>query len=262
MDTKHFTNKSPGKLVRIETLWGTDHAFIPDPLPPAWDFPHRLWPLLAEAKEQVALLEGIGRGLANPNILLQPLAGQEAIQSSALEGTFATPEQMLLFELDPKQPSSEDDPVNTIKEVANYRTALKYGLESELPLSLRLIKEMHRILLTGVRGRDQSPGDFRRLQVGIGTKARFVPPPPQHLMDCLDPLEKHLHTKTSSFDPLVDCFFAHYQFETIHPFNDGNGRVGRLLLAIMFQHQCKLTKPWLYIFSTVIVKSTYSTCIM
>lgn len=105
---------------------------------------------------------------------------------------------------------------------------------------------MHRILLTGVRGRDQSPGDFRRLQVGIGTGGRFIPPPHQHLLDYLHPLEKYLRLESSSFDPLVDCFLAHYQFETIHPFNDGNGRVVRLLLAIMFQHKCKLTKPWLY----------------
>lgn len=174
MDIKQFTNESPGKLEPIETAWGSGHAFIPEPLPPRWKFPESLWPLLAEAKSQVALLEGVGRGLANPAILLRPISGREALQSSALEGTFSTPGQLLLFELDPKQPRSEDDPVNAQLEVANYRKALEYGTSSDLPISTRLLKVMHQFLLSDVRGKDKAPGEFRRAPVGIGVGGRFI----------------------------------------------------------------------------------------
>jgi Fic family protein len=116
-----------------------------------------------------------------------------------------------------------------------------------LPLSLRLIRELHKILLTGVRGREKAPGAFRRVQVAIGATRQFVPSPRDRLMPCLDALEKYLHVKHSSYDPLVDCFLVHYQFLTIHPFMDGNGRVGRLLLALMLHRCCGLSKPWLYL---------------
>jgi Fic family protein len=108
------------------------------------------------------------------------------------------------------------------------------------------MRDLHRILLSGVRGRDKTPGEFRKIQVAIGATKRFIPPPPNRLGECLSPLEKYLHQKAKAFDPLVFCFLVHYQFETIHPFVDGNGRVGRLLLAIMLQQRCGLSKPWLY----------------
>jgi Fic family protein len=119
-------------------------------------------------------------------------------------------------------------------------------MTTQLPLSLRLIRELHRVLLTGVRGKEHSPGEFRRIQVAIGPRYRFVPPPINYLSECLDAFERYLHAP-SVHNPLVECFLAHYQFEAIHPFRDGNGRVGRLLLAIMVHQRCNLTKSWLYL---------------
>ena len=244
MDVSRFRSDSPGDVISIGH---GEHAFIPQPLPPNWAFPAELWPLLAEAKQQIGILEGIGRNLPNPGILLRPLEDREAIRSSSLEGTYATPRELLLFELDPKEATSDRDPENDHLEVFNYRKALHHGATSKLPMSLRLLRDLHRILMTGVRGKDRTPGEFRKQQVAIGSSRRFVPPPPERLMDCLDPLEKSLHDESTAFDPLVHCFLMHYQFETIHPFNDGNGRVGRLLLALMLQQKCQLTKPWLYL---------------
>jgi Fic family protein len=243
MDIRKFEQNAPGRIVPSE---GGEHAFVPDPLPPAWNFPERLWPLLMEARENLALLEGVGRTLPDSSLLLRPIQRREAIQSSRLEGTYATPRELLLFEIEQKQPTSEGDPANDWREVFNYQQSLQYGTTTELPLSLRLVRDLHRILLTGVRGKDHAPGEFRRIQVAIGPSYRFVPPPLQYLPDCLDSFEKYLHS-ANKFDPLVDCFLAHYQFETIHPFRDGNGRVGRVLLAMMIQQRCRLTKPWLYL---------------
>jgi Fic family protein len=243
MDINRFHPNSPGKLVQIA---GGLQAFVPLPLPPNWAFSHRLWPLLAEAKQQLGILEGTGRNLPNPGILLRPLEDREAIRSSRLEGTYVTQTELLLFEMQPKESQSEEDQINAQREVFNYRRALHQGSNSDLPLSLRFIRELHRTLLTGVRGRDRTPGEFRRTQVAIGSEYRFVPPPPEILMDCLDPLEKYVHVHNANYDPLVDCFLVHYQFESIHPFNDGNGRVGRLLLSFMLKQYCDLSKPWLY----------------
>ena len=148
--------------------------------------------------------------------------------------------------MEPRDPEPGEKQVNDWREVFNYRLALDKAIASELPLSLRLIREMHQNLLTGVRGNDKAPGDFRRIQVAIGSNHRFVPPPADVLPECLKHFEISMHTK-SPYDPLVDCYLTHYQFETIHPFMDGNGRVGRLLLAVMMQKKCSLSKPWLYL---------------
>jgi Fic family protein len=242
MNRNNFGADSPGRLLAIDD----DHAFLPDPLPPKWEFSVELWPLLALAREKIALLEGVGRGLPEPALLLRPLESREAIQSSALEGTFATPRQLLLFDREHGDSQTDDDEINDRREVFNYRNALENGIRSELPLSLRLIREMHRILMAGVRGKNKAPGEFRKIQVAIGTNRRFVPPPPTSIAECLAAFEKHLHEKTPHH-PLLDCFFAHYQFETIHPFADGNGRVGRLLLALMIRDRCQLSKPWLFL---------------
>ena len=244
MDITKFTAELPGELIPIEE---GDHAFVPNPLPPTWEFPIRLWPLLREAVHQIGILEGTGKTLPNPAILLRPLEDREAIQSSRLEGTYATPKELLLFEMEPRESESEQDPANAWREVLNYRRALDRGTNDELPLCLRLIRELHRELLQGVRGKDRTPGHFRRFQVAIGSTKRFIPPPASRLEECLDPLEKYLHKTDSPYDALVDCFLVHYQFETIHPFSDGNGRVGRLLLVIMLQRRFKLSKPWLYL---------------
>lgn len=242
MDISRFGEASPGGIVRIPG----DHAFIPEPLPPNWKFPERLWPLLAETKHEIGILEGIGRNLPNPGLLLWPLSNREALSSSRLEGTYVKPSELLLFEMHTQEPRSEDDPANRQLEVFNYRKALAGGMNSDLPLSLRSIRGLHETLLLGVRGEDSTPGRFRTVQVAIGSASRFVPPPGERLMECLDPFEKRLHVTGSEYDPLVDCYLVHYQFETIHPFRDGNGRVGRLLLAIMLKDRCRLSKPWLY----------------
>lgn len=249
MDPSAFSAASPGSLVRIarDANTGNENAFVPDPLPPQWELPSRLWPLLAEAKQELGILEGVGRSLPNPGILLRPIEDREAIKSSRLEGTYVTATELLVFEMQPKESKSEDDPANLHREVLNYRRALHEGINSALPISLRLTKDLHRTLMLGVRGRDKTPGEFRKGPVAIGSNHRFVPPPPDQVPTCLDALEKHIHTKNCRHDCLVNCFLVHYQFETIHPFSDGNGRVGRLLLAMMLKTFCHLSKPWLYL---------------
>ena len=249
MDRKDFSSSSPGTLVPAAGASAdVQLAFVPDPLPPKWEWPARLWKLLLEARTSLASLDGTGKHLPNPEILLRPLQDREAQLSSKLEGTITDPHQQVLFQSDPKYPISETDPTNAFREVFNYRRALRLRLDgvNDLPLSLRLIRDLHSILLEGVRGSDHRPGEFRVTQNQIGRPARFVPPPPQYLHETLDAFEKYLHAANDEFDPLVRSFFAHYQFETIHPFGDGNGRVGRLLLSLTTSEWCKLASQWLY----------------
>ncbi len=247
MDTGKFGKNKTRELIKIIGIEGLDYAFIPDPLPPKIDFPNNLWPLLLEAGRALAKLDGIGAHLPNSQLLLSPLQNREAIRSSSLEGTFATPEQLLLFQINPEHPVSEMDPRNAYQEVNNYKKALQYhnNAQEKLPFSLRLIRNLHKILLEGVRGENKTPGEFRRVQNQIGRPARYVPPPPNYLDICLDKFEKYLH-EPSLYDCLVNAFLVHYQFEAIHPFLDGNGRVGRLILAILIKDWCKLSDQWLY----------------
>lgn len=248
MDKAEFTESMTGRLETIPNAPpDATFAFIPNPLPPSWEWPSSLWNLLVEARKSLSSLDGTGKHLPEPEILLQPLQGREAQLSSQLEGTFTDPKQQVLFQADPRYPISKHDPANAYREVFNYRRALRLQLDgkNDLPLSLRLIRQLHAILMDGVRGADQTPGDFRTIQNQIGYPARFVPPPPQHLTMVLDAFEKYLHSD-DNFDPLVRAFLVHYQFEAIHPFRDGNGRVGRLLLAIMIAEWCKLSSQWLY----------------
>lgn len=191
-------------------------------------------------------MDGIGKALPDPELLLHPLNRREAIRSSSLEGTYATAEELLLFELDDRATAPSERVYDWI-EVRNYTSALRHGsrLLEKLPLSLRVIREMHRVLLTGVRGRDRAPGEFRRSQVHIGADKRFVPPPTNEIDRCLDDLE-HFLNDSDSIEPLVRTFLAHYQFEAIHPFLDGNGRVGRVLLSLCAFQWCALSHPWLY----------------
>lgn len=248
MDPKEFTTAMPGKLVPVANPRpDMSVAFLPDPLPPKWSWPDHLWNLLIDARSCLSSLDGTGKHLPNPEILLLPLQGREAQLSSQLEGTVTDPQQQALFEADPTYPVSPTDPVNAFREVFNYRRALRLRLDgvNDLPLSLRLIKELHAVLMDGVRGSDKRPGEFRTIQNQIGRPARFVPPPPQNLNEVLDAFEKYLHMD-DGFRPLVRAFLAHYQFEAIHPFCDGNGRVGRLLLSFTIAEWCKLSSQWLY----------------
>lgn len=249
MDKSFFSETSPGTLARINVFSEQDWAFVPDELPCRLQTSEQVWPLLLEAREELARLDGVGRHMPNYELLLKPLQQREALKSSSLEGTYATPEQLLFFELEPKEPKSQHDQVNSWKEVFNYSYALRKGqklLQDELPISLRLIRELHRELLSGVRGHHRDPGNFRRTQVHIGSSRRFIPPPPRQAEECLNSLEKYIHNE-NEIDPLVFCFLVHYQFETIHPFLDGNGRVGRLLLSLMIYKWCNLTSPWIYL---------------
>jgi len=248
MDMNEYSDRMTGRLVPVfNGPPDATHAFVPNPLPPAWEWPGNLWPLLVEARRALASLDGTGKHLPDPNILLQPLQQREAQLSSQLEGTFTNPQQQILFQDDPKFPTSKHDPTNAFREVFNYRRALLSRREGgiDLPISLRLIRELHAILMDGVRGYDQRPGEFRTTQNQIGYPARFVPPPPQFLPEALDAFEKYMY-ETELFDPLVRAFLLHYQFETIHPFRDGNGRVGRLLLSLTIKDWCGLSDQWLY----------------
>ncbi len=225
---------------------GATHAFVPDPLPPTWTWPEHLWPVLLEAHQSLAKLDGAGRHLQSPELVLRPLQNREAQKSSSLEGTYTDPQEQLLFALDPREGTSKEDPVNARREVFNYMRALSLRRDrSDLPFSLRLIREFHHVLMSGVRGSDRDPGNFRRLQNQIGRPARFVPPPVPELPRLLDNFETYLH-QDDGLDPLVRAFVAHYQFEAIHPFMDGNGRVGRLFLAVSIAEWCGLSHQWLY----------------
>lgn len=250
MKVEQFGAEQTGMLHAVSGVGEITHAFVPYPLPPSWQWPTELWPLLLEAHKALSSLDGTGKHLPDPSLVRRPLQNREALKSSSLEGTYTEPKQQLLFELDPVYPVSESDPANASREVYNYAQALQYwkSVRDNLPISLRLIRELHRILMQGVRGSDKNPGEFRRLQNQIGKPARFVPPPPQLVQSSLDHFEKYLYDQRR-FDPLVEVFLVHYQFEAIHPFMDGNGRVGRLFLAILTQEWCNLSDQWLYMSS-------------
>ncbi len=250
MDPTLFSDKSPGQLWELSVHERRDWAFIPNPLPSEWEMSGEVWELLVQAREALGRLDGIGRAMPNYNLLLTPLQRREALTSSSLEGTYATPEQLLLFELDPKAPQSATSPESSWQEVANYSKALELGREilTEQPISLNMIRQMHHELLAGARGADKTPGSFRQTQVHIGSDRRFIPPPPHEVMPCLFDLESAIR-REKTINPLIFCFMSHYQFETIHPFLDGNGRVGRLLLSLMIYQQCNLKHPWLYLSS-------------
>lgn len=255
MDRTKFTDASTGTLVEIDrplSETGKDWSFIPNELPPAWSINDpEIWSLLVTAMEQVGTLNGIGATLPDPELLLRPLQNSEAMASSQIEGTFVTPEQLLLFEMNPREARSTRSQVADWMEVLNYSNALKMGCQSlsTAPFSLTLIKSMHQTLMHGVRGRDKSPGEFRDQQVQIGSTARYIPPPKsevqplmQNLIDYIkmDEVDQGMHG-------LIRCFIVHYQFEAIHPFKDGNGRIGRVLLALMIYKLMKLSHPWLYL---------------
>jgi Fic family protein len=227
-------------------------AFIPAPLPPvpplAMD--PELALLLSEADHALGRLDGVTSILPNPDLFVSMYVRHEAVLSSQIEGTQSTLEDVLQFELDAKGQEHPKD----VQEVVNYVHAMNYGLKrlDELPLSLRLIREIHAKLLQGVRGANRTPGEFRRSQNWIGpanctlVTATFVPPPVHEMQEALGNLETFLHD-TATYPALVHCGLAHAQFETIHPFLDGNGRVGRLLITFLLCQRGILKLPLLYL---------------
>ncbi|MCY4558924.1 MAG: Fic family protein [Chloroflexi bacterium] len=224
-------------------------AFVPAPLPPpiAWD--RALVADLSAADRAIGRLAGEGRRLRNPHLFIKPFVHREAVLSSRIEGTRTTLGELLVAAAGGNTGRASAD----LEEVANYVAALEHGLErlSSLPLSLRLIRELHEHLMRGVRGDTALPGEFRHSQNWIGppgcslSEAMYVPPPPAELMACLDPFERFLHD--DSLPPLVHAGLAHAQFEAIHPFLDGNGRVGRLLITLLLVERAVLPSPLLYL---------------
>jgi len=205
--------------------------------------------LLSRADHALGRLDGVGSVLPNPDLFVAMYVRQEAVLSSQIEGTQSTLEDVLQFEVDDK---SHDLP-RDVAEVVNYVGAMNYGIErlEKLPLSLRLIREIHTRLMEGGRGQHRAPGEFRKTQNWIGpagadvNSAIFIPPPVPEMKDALDKFEKFLHDE--SFPVLVHTGLAHAQFETIHPFLDGNGRVGRLLITLLLCRRNVLHRPLLYL---------------
>ena len=247
MDPADFSQQSPGQLVRApDGYW----AFVPDPLPSRFDLDLPTVSLLTEAERGMGELVGVGKLLPNPHLLIGPFLRREAILSSRIEGTITTAQELLLFEAgEPESPPKPD-----VREVRNYVDAMEFGLKrlKELPVCLRLTKELHDRLLRGVRGEEHRPGEFRDRQNFIGSpgqsvnEARFVPPPVTEMHKALHEFETYLSTP-SELPVLVQLALVHYQFETIHPFMDGNGRIGRLLITLLLCERACLAQPLLYL---------------
>lgn len=228
-------------------------AFVPDPLPPQPPLDLAAGDLIARkemADQALGRLDGITLMLPDPELFLYQYVRKEALLSSQIEGTQSSLSDLLLFELD----EAPGVPVDDVEEVSNYVAALNHGLkrlrEDDFPLSLRLIREMHALLLQGGRGANKQPGQFRTSQVfvgGVGARAHFIPPPPDVLDGLLAGFEQFLHADHRQMPPLVKAALAHVQFETIHPFADGNGRLGRLLIALILCHEGVLREPSLYL---------------
>ncbi len=247
MDPSDFTDGAPGELVKtVEGLW----AFVPDPLPPRFDIGPATVKKLSAADLALGELKGISQTLPNAHLLIAPFLRREAILSSRIEGTIASLDQLILFEVEPSREMQNPD----VAEVANYVLAMEYGLRrlEELPVSLRLIRELHEKLLTGVRGQDRRPGEFRQTQNAIGQQgrpveeARYIPPPVAQMTQALSDLELFIQ-QPSELPFLIQLALVHYQFEAIHPFLDGNGRIGRLLLSLLLCEKGYLTQPLLYL---------------
>lgn len=227
-------------------------AYFPAPLPRKYELPSRLVPLLAEAEAALGRLAGVGQLLANPHLLIRPYLLREAVASTMIEGTQASLAE--IFELD----AAGDRPSADLEEVLAYVEAMEWAVTAgqRLPLSNRMLLEAHRRLLHGVRGAERRPGEFRRTQNWIGrpgstlATASFVPPPPDALADALADWERFAN-ETPDMPLLVQDALLHVQFETIHPFHDGNGRLGRLLLVLFLIMRGRLTAPLLYLSAAI-----------
>jgi Fic family protein len=256
MDEERFRKSPAGKLVRAgageERYW----AFIPNPLPPDITWHDKLIQELSTADRALGELAGLGRTLPNPHLLVRPFIQREAVYSSRIEGTQADLGDIYSYQASqlplPGIPGGESE--NDIREILNYVEALEHGLDRlvEFPLSLRLLRELHQRLMQGVRGEDRTVGHFRDRQNYISGRgdgirnARYVPPPPEQLKPTLGQFEDYLHAG-DTYPPVVRLALVHYQFEAIHPFIDGNGRIGRLLISLLTVHWKLLPLPLLYL---------------
>lgn len=227
-------------------------AFIPSALPPTppLDLTGTRQMLLEQALLALGRLDSVATLLPDPHLFLYAYVRKEALLSSQIEGTQSSLSELLMFELEAAPGAPRDE----VAEVSDYVAALKYGLErlrAGFPMSNRLIREVHAQLLSRGRGSEKLPGEFRRSQNWIGGtrpgNAHFVPPPPQMVDECMAQLERFIHDDTGSLPVLVKAALAHLQFETVHPFLDGNGRVGRLLITLLLCHAGILAEPLLYL---------------
>ncbi len=257
MKPERFRKSTAGRLVRVGRGEQAYWAFVPHDLPPELPWDKELAVVLAQAAGGLAELKGVGRTMPNPHLLVGPFVRREAVLSSRIEGTETDIADLYSYEagqlplpgLGDRESSRSD-----AHEVLNYVRALEYGLQrlDTLPVSLRLIRECHARLMEGVRGEHATPGEFRASQNWIGrpgcslNEADFVPPPPAEMRAALDALEKYLHEGNDDPDP-VRLAFIHYQFEVTHPFVDGNGRIGRLLVSLLLVHWGLLPLPLLYL---------------
>jgi Fic family protein len=243
--------RNSGEYVVSSTAGESVRAFVPSPLPP--NPPLELapfFPLLDRANQALGRLDGLSSLLPDTSLFLYLYVRKEAVLSSQIEGTQSSLSDLLLFE-------NEDVPgvpINDVQEVSHYVAAMQHGLDrlrDGFPMSLRLIREIHEVLMRGGRGAEKTPGDFRTSQNWIGGtrpgNAAYVPPPPEHLMECLASLELFLHDETVPLPLLVQLSLIHVQFETIHPFLDGNGRLGRLLITLLLCVRGALKDPLLYL---------------
>lgn len=248
MNPAKFRKKGAGKLLEIgQEQW----AFSPNPLPPKLEVTWELAERISDADRALGELAGVARTIPNPHLLIEPFTRREAVLSSRIEGTQATLTELFSAEAGARK----EGPSEGVREISNYVHALEYGLKrlKQLPVSLRLIKELHERLMRDVRGESFSPGEFRRAQNFIGPpgckleNATYVPPPLPQMKDALDRFEKYLHESRRTLPPLVRLSLIHYQFEAIHPFWDGNGRVGRLLITLLLCSEGLLPQPLLYL---------------
>lgn len=246
MHPDDFHSNAPGRVIRQPNgYW----AFIPQRLPPKLTWTSELISGLSQADRSLGELTGLGQALPIPQHLIQPFMKREAVLSSRIEGTRSSLTDLYAFEADQPTNAPED-----AKEVHNYVQALQYGLErvNTLPVSQRLLRELHAQLMTGVRGQEWTPGEFRRSQNWIGppgstlSTAVYIPPPVTDMQEALNHLENFIHNQTD-LPPLIRLALVHYQFEAIHPFLDGNGRVGRLLITLLLSEWGLLSQPILYL---------------
>ena len=241
--------RSPfGQRIQTTTMGETVSAFVPPSLPPLpnLEFSTAEQLILDGALLTLGRLDGVASTLPDVDLLLYTFVRKEAVLSSQIEGTQSTLDDLLQHEIEAAPGAPNED----VREVSRYVDAMNHGLErmtGHFPMSNRLIREMHGLLLADGRGGQKQPGEFRRSQNWVGGtrpgNAVFVPPPPTHLDDCLSNLERYLHEPVN---PIVKTALVHLQFETIHPFLDGNGRVGRLLITLLLCQDNVLSKPLLY----------------
>lgn len=252
MDPKDFASDRAGRVVKtLSGYW----AFIPAPLPPDITYDPALALLLSQADAALSELSGLGRYLPNPDLLIAPYVKREAVASSRIEGTQADLSDLLLDEIQPQR----TPPGSDVKEVRNYVAALNRGIRrlDKLPLAGRLVRDLHEVLMQDVRGQERAPGEFRRSQNWIGSpgctliEATYVPPPHDPEMhECLKHWERFVNER-GRMPELVQCALIHEHFEAIHPFLDGNGRIGRLLITLFLIERGRLSQPLLYLSSYI-----------